>query len=122
VTLRRVLGARGWRFAGDRARALGLPRGRRGVGRGYALAFRGPQNGRLLALWYANEQPPAVPSPFARVEPGTPPRALAVRVPVGPGAKLTGLLGERRRVRRDRRGAVRLRVGPAPVYLAWRGR
>src|SRR6185437_6097953 len=39
-TLHRMLGARGWSYAGDRARSLGLPVGRGGVGRAYALAFR----------------------------------------------------------------------------------
>jgi hypothetical protein len=121
VTLHRVLGARGWRFAGDRARTLGLPRGRGGVGRGYALAFRAPRGRRLLALWHANERPPADPSPFARVEPGTPERAIGVRVRAGRGATVTDMLGRRWALRRDRRGAARLRVGPEPVYLAWGG-
>jgi hypothetical protein len=120
VAQRRTLGGRGWRFAGDRARALGLPHGRRGVGRGFALAFRGPGGRRVLALWYANERPPSDPSPFARVEPGTPPRTVPVRVRPGAGATLTGLLGRRRALRPGRHGAVRLRVGPDPLYLAWR--
>jgi polysaccharide biosynthesis protein PslG len=120
-TLHRVLGGRGWRYAGDRARALGLPRGRGGVGRGYALAFRGPCRRRLLALWYANERPPADPSPFARVEPGTPVETIAVRLPVGTRAAVTGLLGSRRRLA-PRGGRIRLNVGQDPLFVAWRVR
>lgn len=122
VTQRLALGGRDWRFARDRARALGLPRGRGGVGRAYALAFRGARGRHLLALWYANERPPASPSPLARVEPGTPTRTIAVRVHTGAGATLTSLLGHRRRLGRDHRRAVRLRVGQDPLYLSWRGR
>jgi hypothetical protein len=118
--LHRVLGGRGWRFAGDRSRSLGLPRGRLGVGRGYALAFRGAAGGRAMALWYANERPPDDPSPFAHVEPGTPPQAIRVRVPVRAGATLTDVLGHRRRLRLDRRGRALLRIGQGPLYLAWR--
>jgi hypothetical protein len=120
-TLHRVLGARGWRYAGDRARELGLPRGRGGVGRGYTLAFRGPCGRRLVAVWYANERPPTDPSPFARVEPGTPADRIAVRLPVGMGATVTGLLGSRRRVA-PRGGHVRLNVGQDPLFVAWRVR
>ena len=54
VTLNRLLGAPGWRFVADRSRALGLPRGRRGVNEGFALEFHGPGGRQLLALWYAN--------------------------------------------------------------------
>jgi len=117
-TLHRLLGARGWRFLGDRARALGLPRGKGGVDRGYALAFRGPRGRRLLALWYANEQPPADPSPLASVEPGTPAETIAVRVPIETPATVVGLLGSRQRLRHG--SQVRLRVGQDPVFVAWR--
>lgn len=120
-TLHRLLGARGWRYVGDRARALGLPPGRGGVDRGYALRFRGTNGRRLLAVWYANEQPPADPSPLARVEPGTPAETIAVRVPIEAPATVTGLLGSRQRVR-QRGGQVRLRVGQDPVFVTWRPR
>jgi len=120
-TLHRLLGGRGWRIAGNRSRALGLPRGSGGVDRGYALQFRGPHGRRLLAVWYANEQPPADPSPLARVEPGTPSQRIAVRVPIEAPATVTRLLGSRRRVP-SRGGQVRLRVGQDPVFVSWRVR
>jgi hypothetical protein len=120
-TLHGLLGARGWRYVGDRARALGLPRGRGGVGRGYAPAFRGPCGRRLLAVWHANEQPPSDPSPLARVEPGTPAETIAVRVPVEGPATVVGLLGSRQRLRLHG-SQVRLNVGQDPVFVAWRVR
>lgn len=120
-TLHGLLGARGWRYAGDRARALGLPQGAGGVDRGYAPAFRGSGGRRLLAVWYANEQPPADPSPLARVEPGTPAETIAVRVPVEAPATVVDLLGSRRHPR-QRGGVVRLSVGQDPVFVLWRAR
>jgi len=122
VVLQRELGGRGWRLVADRSRALRLPRGRRGVDEGFALQFAGPRGRRLLALWYANERPPAGTDPFAKVEPGTPPRAIGVRVP--PGAtrgrvRAIDLLGRSRAIMRTRDGALHLRVGQDPVYLTW---
>ena len=118
VVLHRQLGA-GWRFIGDRSRALGLPRGRAGVDEGFALQFAGPGGRRILALWFANEQPPHSSNPFARVEPGTPPKSITVRLGVPEPVTVTYLLGHRRlvRPRRDRR--VRLRVDQDPIYVAW---
>ena len=114
VTLNRLLGAPGWRFVADRSRALGLPRGRRGVNEGFALEFRGPGGRRLLALWYANEQPPAGSNPFATVEPGTPPKSITVGVTLPRGGRVIDAFGKRLRASR------RLRIGQDPVYLTWR--
>lgn len=121
TNIKRLLGGRGWRFAGDQSRALGLPHGVGGVNRGYALSFRGPNGRRLLALWYANEQPPASPNPLGPVEPGTPAATISVRVPVTAPVKVTNLLGAQRRPR-QRSGQLRLSVGQDPVFVTWRGR
>ena len=125
VVLNRELGGSGWRFSADRSRALGLPRGHRGVGEGFALEFAGPRRRRLLALWYANERPPAGTDPFAKVEPGTPPRAIGVRVPSLTTRGLVraiDLLGAPRAIVRTRDGALHLPVGQDPLYLTWRAR
>ena len=122
VTIRRELGASGWRFVADRSRALGLPAGRAGVGRGFALEFRGPDGRRVLALWYANERPPSSTSPFAPVEPATPERALTVRLRIPGTASLVDLLGRRRAAPRAHDGTLRLRVAQDPLYVTWRTR
>lgn len=125
VVLARELGGRGWRFVADRSRALGLPRGRRGVDEGFALQFAGPRGRRLLALWYANERPPAGTDPFAKVEPGTPPRAIGVRVRLPArcdAVRAIDFLGTRRAIMRTRDGSLHLRVGQGPLYLTWRAR
>jgi len=125
AVLQRELGGSGWRLIADRSRALGLPRGRRGVDEGFALEFAAPRCRRLLALWYANERPPPGTNPFARVEPGTPPRAIAVRVrPAATAGSVRALdyLGRRVAVLRTRDGSLHLRVGQGPIYLTWRGR
>jgi len=117
TALQRILGD-GFRYVGDRSRALGLPRGRAGVGKGVALEFRGPGRRHVLALWLANERPPAGLSPFAPVEPGTPRRTVAVRVPVPHPAWVAGMLGAGRAAV-PAAGVVR--VGQDPVYVGWRG-
>jgi len=116
-TLQRTLGD-GLRYVGDRSRTLGLPRGHAGVGQGVALEFRGPGRRHVLALWLADERPPAGPSPFAPVEPGTPRSTIVVRLTVPRPASVTTMLGVAR-------GALPasglVRVGQDPVYVAWRG-
>lgn len=122
VVLKRELGGRGWRYVANRTRALGMPRGRRGVGEGFALEFLAPRGRRLVALWYANERPPAGSNPFARVEPGTPPRSIAVRMrpDTASGVRVVDVLGRRVPVLRTRGGNLHLRVGQDPLYVAWR--
>lgn len=120
VTLRRELGD-GWRFVADRSRALGLPRGRGGVDQGVGLQFAGPGRRRILALWFANERPPNSSNPFARVEPGTPPQSITLRLKTRGSVTVTDLFGHRRELRPGRDGVLRLRVGQDPMYVQSRG-
>ncbi len=115
VALHRTLGA-DWRFVADRSRALGLPRGRAGVGQGFALEFRGPARRHVLALWYADERPPHGPSPFAPVEPATGPRTITIRMPSHRGAVVHDVFGRRVGV-----VGADLAVGQAPRYVSWKG-
>ncbi len=120
VALRQELGGSGWRYVGDRSRALGLPRGSGGVDRGYALQFAGPRGRRVLALWYANERPPTGVNPLAPVEPGTPAASIPIRVRVG-GRRIQVLdiFGRRRAASPSRSGVLRLRAGQDPIYVTW---
>lgn len=120
VVLRRELGGPSWRFFADRSRELGLPRGHRSVGEGFALEFSGPGGRHLLALWYANERPPHSTNPLAPVEPGTPPQSISVRLRLASPAVIVGMLGRRRPARRARE--LRLSVGQDPQYVVWSGR
>jgi polysaccharide biosynthesis protein PslG len=106
VTLHRLLGGRGWRFAGERVSPRGV----------YSLTFRGPGGARLTALWFANERPPAGGNPFARVEPATPARTVAVPLTVGARTSVTTLYGSHPRVV-PRAGRVTLRVGQDPLFV-----
>ena len=108
VTLHRVLGARGWRFASERRRGRGL----------YELTFDGPGGRRMLALWYANERPPPGGNPFARVEPATPAQTIRVRVAVGGSPTVTGLFGARR-TPTPLNGGIEVRVGQDPTFVEW---
>ena len=119
VVLQRELGGPGWRFVADRSRALGLPRGHGGVDSGYALAFAASGGRHRLALWYADEHPPAGSNPFARVEPGTPARTITVRVPIGAHVTVRSLLGRRLAVPAGAVGVLRLVVGQDPLYVGW---
>jgi polysaccharide biosynthesis protein PslG len=119
TVLRRELGGPSWRFFADRSRELGLPRGHRGVGEGFALEFSGPRGRHLLALWYANERPPHSANPLAPVEPGTPPQSIFVRLRLASPAVIVGMLGRRRPARHARE--LRLSVGQDPQYVVWSG-
>ncbi len=120
TTLQRVLRGRGWQFVADRSRALHLPSGRRGVRAGFALEFSGPGSRRVLALWYANEQPPASSDPFAAVQPGTPSQHITVRLSLRHPVVLVTMDGRRRVLPRSHHGTTRLPVGQDPVYVSWR--
>ena len=120
VVLRRELGGRGWRFLADRSRALGMPRGQAGVGEGFALAFGAPGGRHVLALWYANEQPPSSSSPFAPVEPATKPQTKTVRLHLTSTATIVDMLGHRLSVRHTRPGIISVPVGQDPIYVVSR--
>ena len=122
VVLHRLLGGSGWRFVADRSRALGLPEGHDGVREGFALEFAGSRGRRVLALWYANEQPPASSNPLAPVEPATPPQSVGVRLHPRRAATIVDLFGHRRSAGRGRDGVLRLSVGQDPEYVVWPAR
>ncbi len=121
VVLHRELGGQGWRFLADRSRALHLPRGRRGVGEGYGLEFSGPHGRHVLALWYANEQPPSSSNPFAAVEPGTPGQTITVQLRLPSSATVLDMFGHLRPAH-QLGSTIRLSVAQDPTYLTWRTR
>ena len=106
----------GARFVADRSRALHLPRGRAGVGRGFAFEFRRRAT-TILALWLANERPPTQSSPLAAVPP-TPPGRLQVSVPVhaADDVIVVDWLGRHSRLR-QLGGRVKVSIGQGPQYV-----
>jgi hypothetical protein len=121
VVLQRELGGPGWFFLANRSRVLGLPHGQHGVGEGFALEFSGPKGRHVLALWYANEQPPQSNNPLAPVEPGTPPQEITVRLHLASPAVILDMF-DRRRSPHTPAGTLRLSVGQDPTYVVWPSR
>lgn len=105
----------GARFARDRSRALGLPRGEPiSGGRGFALAYRRPDGTRITALWLAGESAFDGQGPFAASQPD---RTTTVRVPVRTRTvTIVDYLGAQRTAT-ARDGRVTLTIGPGPLYL-----
>jgi hypothetical protein len=106
----------GAKFERDRSAELRLSRGRLLLGgRGFALEYaRGAE--RITALWLASESVAEGQGPLpggGTLGPGS----VTVRLPVSsPEVEVVGMLGERRTVRAAD-GAVKLTLGPSPIYL-----